>query len=128
MSELSIFVDESGDFGAYEKHAPYYIISMVMHDQAVDISEDLKCFEQEVQSLVQEREDIAEVADMIFELNTDNQAKELLEGQRRYREIMASQYAAGRIDAQEEYEKKLEEKDKTIEELQKRIKELEEKK
>ena len=27
---------------------------------------------EEVQSLVQEREDIAEVADMIFELNTDN--------------------------------------------------------
>ena len=51
MSELSIFVDESGDFGAYEKHAPYYIISMVMHDQAVDISEDLKCFKQQMTNI-----------------------------------------------------------------------------
>ena len=51
MSELSIFVDESGDFGAYEKHAPYYIISMVMHDQAVDISEDLKCLEQRMANI-----------------------------------------------------------------------------
>ncbi len=44
---------------------------------------------------------------MILELNTDNQAKEILEGQRRYREQMASQYAAGRIDAKEEYEEKI---------------------
>ena len=28
MSELSIFIDESGDFGPYEYHSPYYIISM----------------------------------------------------------------------------------------------------
>ncbi|MBR6581956.1 MAG: hypothetical protein IKK66_11760 [Ruminococcus sp.] len=41
MKELSIFVDESGDFGEYEKHAPYYIVTMVFHDQRVDISEHL---------------------------------------------------------------------------------------
>ena len=41
MKELSIFVDESGDFGAYEKHAPYYIVTMVFHNQDVDISENL---------------------------------------------------------------------------------------
>lgn len=39
---------------------------------------------------------------MIFELNYDNQAKELLEGQRRYREQMATEYAAGVIDAKKE--------------------------
>ena len=38
---------------------------------------------------------------MIFELNYDNQAKELLEGQRRYREQMNSQYTAGYTDAEE---------------------------
>ena len=38
MKELSIFVDESGDFGEYEKHSPYYIIAMVLHDQDADIS------------------------------------------------------------------------------------------
>ena len=41
MKELSIFVDESGDFGAYEHHSPYYIITLVFHDQSVDISSDL---------------------------------------------------------------------------------------
>ena len=39
MKELSVFVDESGDFGEYEKHAPYYIITMILHDQSGDISE-----------------------------------------------------------------------------------------
>lgn len=42
MKELSIFVDESGDFGEYEKHAPYYIVTMVFHDQSVDISDNIK--------------------------------------------------------------------------------------
>ena len=41
MKELSIFVDESGDFGEYEKHAPYYIISMIFHDQERDISNNI---------------------------------------------------------------------------------------
>ena len=38
MSELSIFIDESGDFGPYDYRSPYYIITMVFHDQSVDIS------------------------------------------------------------------------------------------
>ena len=41
MKELSIFVDESGDFGEYTQHAPYYIITMVFHDQSNDISSDI---------------------------------------------------------------------------------------
>ena len=41
MKELSIFVDESGDFGEYEQHAPFYIISMVFHDQSNDISSNI---------------------------------------------------------------------------------------
>ncbi len=45
---------------------------------------------------------IEEVGTMIFELNYDNQAKELLEGQRRYREQMATEYAAGVRDAKKE--------------------------
>ena len=44
MKELSIFVDESGDFGEYNYHSPYYIITMVFHNQAVDISKEIaKC-------------------------------------------------------------------------------------
>ncbi|MBQ8063041.1 MAG: DUF3800 domain-containing protein [Clostridia bacterium] len=41
MKELSIFVDESGDFGPYSHHSPYYIISMVFHDQNVDITPNI---------------------------------------------------------------------------------------
>ena len=45
MSELSIFIDESGDFGQYDYHAPYYIISMVFHDQALDLSDEIRKLE-----------------------------------------------------------------------------------
>ena len=30
---LSCFIDESGDFGPYEPHSPYYVVSVVLHDQ-----------------------------------------------------------------------------------------------
>ena len=48
MNELSIFVDESGDFGSYDYHAPYYIISMVFHDQGNSIEDDLVKLEREM--------------------------------------------------------------------------------
>ena len=51
---------------------------------------------------------------MILELNTDNQAKEILEGQRRYREMMASQYTAGYTDAEDKYVTLLADKDAAI--------------
>lgn len=51
MKELSIFVDESGDFGEYDYHAPYYIISLVFHNQNVDIKSDLIHLEQELSYL-----------------------------------------------------------------------------
>ncbi len=40
MSEktLSIFIDESGDFGPYQQHAPFYLVSMVLHDQSFDLT------------------------------------------------------------------------------------------
>jgi len=41
MKELSIFIDESGDFGGYEPHAPYYIITLVFHDQSNNIADDI---------------------------------------------------------------------------------------
>lgn len=47
MSEkrLSIFIDESGDFGSYEPHAPYYLVAMVLHDQNVDLTGNIAAFE-----------------------------------------------------------------------------------
>ena len=48
MKELSVFVDESGDFGEYDYHAPFYIISFILHNQEVDISEDVAKLENEM--------------------------------------------------------------------------------
>ena len=45
MKELSIFVDESGDFGDYAEHSSYYIISLVLHDQTIDIRDDVDWLE-----------------------------------------------------------------------------------
>lgn len=41
MSKLSIFIDESGDFDMQSKHAPYYLITMIFHDQDVSIAEQV---------------------------------------------------------------------------------------
>ena len=30
---LSVFIDESGDFGPYDFHAPFYLVAMVLHNQ-----------------------------------------------------------------------------------------------
>ena len=48
MKELSIFVDESGDFGEYNHHSPYYIITMVFHNQNNDIINDIQKFNNEL--------------------------------------------------------------------------------
>lgn len=45
MAELSVFVDESGDFGSYDFHSPYYIIDFVFHDQSIDISDQIQRFD-----------------------------------------------------------------------------------
>ncbi|MBP3489493.1 MAG: DUF3800 domain-containing protein [Roseburia sp.] len=51
MKELSIFVDESGDFGEYSAHAPYYIVAMVLHDQANDITTEIAKLNRELKNL-----------------------------------------------------------------------------
>ena len=38
---LSVFIDESGDFGPYASHSPYYIITLLMHDQGRTIDEQV---------------------------------------------------------------------------------------
>ena len=48
---LSVFIDESGDFGPYESHAPYYLVAMVLHDQSVDITENIAGFETHLNNL-----------------------------------------------------------------------------
>ena len=51
MKELSIFVDESGDFGPYDSNSPYYLISLVLHEQNIDISSDIDNFESSMRAL-----------------------------------------------------------------------------
>jgi len=41
MRHLSIFVDESGDFGSYHHHTPYYLVVFVFHDQMKDLSHEI---------------------------------------------------------------------------------------
>ena len=41
MSELSIFIDESGDFGPYAPHSLLYLITLVFHDQSRSIAEQI---------------------------------------------------------------------------------------
>ena len=48
MKELSIFIDESGDFGEYTIHSPYYIITMIFHDQSDDINPSISKLNQEL--------------------------------------------------------------------------------
>lgn len=48
MKELSVFIDESGDFGEYNDQSPYYIITMVFHDQSILIEEEIHKLDQEL--------------------------------------------------------------------------------
>ena len=43
---LSCFIDESGDFGSYDHRSPYYIVSIVLHDQKNDISDHIKALDE----------------------------------------------------------------------------------
>ena len=51
MKELSIFIDESGDFGEYAIHSPFYIITMIFHDQSEDIQPAISRLNQELSYL-----------------------------------------------------------------------------
>ena len=51
MSCLSIFVDESGDFGTYEPHAPFYLFTLVFHDQSHAITEQIEHLEQGISDI-----------------------------------------------------------------------------
>lgn len=51
MKELSVFVDESGDFGQYDYHCPFYIVSIVFHEQTNDLSENLSNLERKLSEI-----------------------------------------------------------------------------
>jgi len=49
--KLNLFVDESGDFGAYKLHSPYYIVAMLFHDQRNDIINAIELLDNQVKNL-----------------------------------------------------------------------------
>lgn len=49
MNVLSVFVDESGDFGAYSPHSPFYLFSLVFHEQENNIEEDIRHLNNRIQ-------------------------------------------------------------------------------
>ena len=48
MSELSVFIDESGDFGEYSIQPAYYLVTFVFHDQRQDITTNIQHLEESV--------------------------------------------------------------------------------
>lgn len=48
---LSCFIDESGDFGPYDFRSPNYYVSVVLHDQSIDISEKIAGMESRATNL-----------------------------------------------------------------------------
>lgn len=50
MKQLSIFIDESGDFGEVKERPAYYLVSFVFHDQAKSIAEMAARLEDSIQN------------------------------------------------------------------------------
>lgn len=48
MRELSVFCDESGDFGPYDHRSPFYLLTLVFHDQSVDIQREIPFLERAI--------------------------------------------------------------------------------
>ena len=48
---LSIFVDESGDFGTFCAHSPYYLVALIFHEQNVDISHNIESLDEHIKNL-----------------------------------------------------------------------------
>jgi len=48
---LNIAIDESGDFGEYQKHSPYYFVAMLFHDDQNDINHAAKLLDNQIINL-----------------------------------------------------------------------------
>lgn len=65
MRELSILADESGDFGAPSAHSPYYLVSLVFHDQASSIARQVSHLEDTLQNRGFPRSHVVHTAPLI---------------------------------------------------------------
>lgn len=50
MKELSVFIDESGDFGELKERPAYYLVTFVFHNQSISINEQVLKLEQSVKA------------------------------------------------------------------------------
>ena len=50
MKELSIFIDESGDFGEITERPSYYLVTLLFHDQKNDIASNVKKLEDSIKN------------------------------------------------------------------------------
>ncbi len=48
---LSCFIDEAGDFGEYDPHSPFYVVSVVVHDQSNSIQTEINGLDKYLESL-----------------------------------------------------------------------------
>lgn len=48
---LSVFIDESGVFGEFSTKAPYYMVSMVFHEQRIDITDEIAILDRHIKEL-----------------------------------------------------------------------------
>ena len=51
MKELSIFVDESGDFGTFKPHSPFYLFTMVFHEQDKPITSQIENLDRHIREM-----------------------------------------------------------------------------
>lgn len=50
MKELSVFIDESGDFGEVKERPAYYLVTFVFHNQNDDIDRQVAKLEESVKN------------------------------------------------------------------------------
>ena len=48
MKELSVFIDESGDFGEIIEYPAYYLVTLLFHDQKNNIMSNVKKLEESI--------------------------------------------------------------------------------
>ena len=48
MKILSVFCDESGDFGVSSDRNAYYLVTMVYHDQNIDLSDAFQKYDEAI--------------------------------------------------------------------------------
>lgn len=52
MKELSVFIDESGDFGEVTERPAYYLVTFVFHNQDNDIDQHVTKLEESIKNAV----------------------------------------------------------------------------